>query len=167
MLNIISTVVVDSKAIPGVQFTLNKMSEGRRIKLRQRIAVPARRLVEVMRDLETERVSIEAFLEQKKLAFENKIDFKEEYDVSNASRLAEEKDQIENDEIKPAYLRWGLKSVTGLTIDGRPADAESIIENGTDEARALYQEIIEAIFEAAGLTVKQQGESAPPTTSAD
>lgn len=167
MLNITSTVVVESKAVPGVKYTLKKMTEGRRIKLRAQIAKPARRLVEILGDIEAERIALEYHMQQKKLAEENGIDFAETYNLTRVSELVTERDTLDKDEIRPAYLRWGLKSVDGLTIDGKPADAESIIENGSDEAIKLYEEMIAEIYKAAGLTERQEGESVPPTTSAD
>ena len=41
-----------------------------------------------------------------------------------------------------AYLLWGLKSVDGLEIDGAPADAELLFENGPED---LVSEIVNRI----------------------
>jgi len=52
-------------------------------------------------------------------------------------------------EIDAMYLRWGLVSVDGMTIDGEPAECESLIENGPEE---LVGEIVRAVKSQCGLS---------------
>ncbi len=52
-------------------------------------------------------------------------------------------------EVDAMYLRWGLASIEGLTIDGEPATAERLLERGPDE---LTREIVGAIKEQCGLS---------------
>lgn len=44
--------------------------------------------------------------------------------------------------IEALYIRWGLVSLQGLTIDGEPADAEAMIERGPE---GLCHEIAAAV----------------------
>jgi hypothetical protein len=52
-------------------------------------------------------------------------------------------------EVDAMYLRWGLVSIAGLTIDGEAATAESLLERGPDE---LTREIVMAVKEQCGLS---------------
>jgi len=52
-------------------------------------------------------------------------------------------------EVDAMYLRWGLVSVEGLTIDGTPATAEQLLDSGPE---ALTQEIVVAIKAQCGLS---------------
>jgi hypothetical protein len=51
-------------------------------------------------------------------------------------------------EIDAMYLRWGLVSVHGLTIDGEAADCERLIEKGPEE---LVGEVVRAVKAQCGL----------------
>jgi hypothetical protein len=52
-------------------------------------------------------------------------------------------------EIDRAYVRWGLRSVEGLELDGAPATPESLAESGPEE---LFREALAAVQAQAGLT---------------
>jgi len=52
-------------------------------------------------------------------------------------------------EINRLYLRWGLRSVSGLTLDGAEATPDLLAENGPED---LFQEALAAIRAQAGLT---------------
>lgn len=56
-------------------------------------------------------------------------------------------------EIDRLYLRWGLKEVRGIEIDGAPATAESLIENGPEE---LFYEALTAVRAECGLTENER-----------
>ena len=51
-------------------------------------------------------------------------------------------------EIEREYLLWGLVEVTGLSIDGRPANPDSMAAAGPED---LCREIVAAIKAEAGL----------------
>jgi len=51
-------------------------------------------------------------------------------------------------EIDAMYLRWGLVSIDGLTIDGEAATAVQLIEKGPEE---LMREIVSTIRGQCGL----------------
>jgi len=52
-------------------------------------------------------------------------------------------------EVEATYLRWALVRIEGLTIDGEPATAESLIDRGPEE---LAHEIVTAIKGQCGLS---------------
>lgn len=68
---------------------------------------------------------------------------------------------IEESEIFPLWVKWGLVSVEGLLIDGQPVTADSI-SYGPSE---LYNEIVRAIESEIGLTQAELKNSASPSTS--
>jgi hypothetical protein len=51
-------------------------------------------------------------------------------------------------EIDRIYLRWGLRGVTGLELDGLAATPESLTETGPEE---LFREAVEAVKATTGL----------------
>jgi hypothetical protein len=52
-------------------------------------------------------------------------------------------------EIDAMYLRWGLVSIDGLSIDGEPATAAQLLEKGPED---LAREIVSAIKDQCGLS---------------
>ncbi len=52
-------------------------------------------------------------------------------------------------EIDALYLRWGLESISGLTIDGEHATAEMLLDRGPE---TLSREVIAAIKAECGLS---------------
>jgi hypothetical protein len=55
--------------------------------------------------------------------------------------------------IEAIYLRWGLAQIEGLTIDGEPATAETLIEKGPE---GLCNEIAEAIRKECFLSEEER-----------
>jgi hypothetical protein len=127
-----------------VSFTVHKLTEGRRLKIRLSLAEPNRRL----RDLMAEKEAAEGKPPAEQLAIYTRV-------------LADMQDVID-DQITPVWVRGLLVSIDGLTINGEPATVEALIEEGP---RDLYREIAGVIGKEVGLTEKERGESAPPTTS--
>lgn len=68
-----------------------------------------------------------------------------------------EREQIEAawlvSEIDGVYLRWGLESVEGLTIDGEPVTVDSLVERGPE---ALWREILTAIRAEISLSEEER-----------
>jgi hypothetical protein len=65
-------------------------------------------------------------------------------------------------EMDAVHLRWGLDAIEGLTIDGAPATADSLIEAGPEE---LLAEILAAVRHETGLDEEERKNSEPPSTS--
>jgi len=56
-------------------------------------------------------------------------------------------------EINLTYLRWGLKSIDGLTVDGADATPDLLAERGPEE---LFREALAAVRAQAGLTAEER-----------
>ena len=56
-------------------------------------------------------------------------------------------------EIDRLYVAWGLRSVSGLEVDGRPATVESLVENGPEE---LFREALAAVRAETGLSAAER-----------
>ncbi len=56
-------------------------------------------------------------------------------------------------EIERLYIRWGLRGIRGLTIDGEPATAESLAESGPED---LFKEALAAVKAACRLSEEER-----------
>ena len=56
-------------------------------------------------------------------------------------------------EINLTYLRWGLKSISGLTVDGADATPEILAERGPEN---LFREVLKVVRTQAGLTPEER-----------
>jgi hypothetical protein len=55
-------------------------------------------------------------------------------------------------EINRVYLRWGLKAVSGLTVDGEEATPELLAESGPED---LFREALEVVRRRTGLSAEE------------
>ena len=188
-MNFESRIVLQPEAFPGVKIVLNKMTEGRRINLRLRMSELSSKLREFSRRTKKlkegaiEATERELHLTLKKLrAMGDDSKFPDVYEstLQAATDLAEklstlpgidEVREIEQqtaelieDRFTPEWVRWGVKSIEGLEIDGQPATVETLIQDGP---RELYSLIAAEIQRAAGLSGVESGESAPRITSGE
>ena len=65
-------------------------------------------------------------------------------------------------EIDRQYAEWGLASVEGLEIDGKPATPQSLLDGGPE---SLVTEVLEAIYREAGLSGEERKNSESHSTS--
>lgn len=130
----------------GVAFTIHQFTEGKRLKIRLAMAETNARI----RDLMVAKLDADTLPEAERPAV-------------LAGVVADLQELIE-DRINPAWVRNLLVGIHGLTIKGKPATPETLIESGPP---ALYREIVQAIRAAAGLSEQERGESKPLTTSND
>jgi hypothetical protein len=119
-MNYESTVEVQSTVAPEVEFTIQRMSFGRRIELTRKV----RELVQQVEFLEAGG------------------DFKSKLDAA-----------LLLGEVEKLYLRWGLRKVSGLRIDGEEATTEALVADGPEE---LCKEIVSAIKRECGLTEEER-----------
>ena len=56
-------------------------------------------------------------------------------------------------EINLAYLKWGLKSISGLTVDGADATPDILAEKGPEN---LLREVLKAVRLQAGLSPEER-----------
>jgi len=118
-----SVVSVESKASPGVSFSISRMSFGRRVELMRRIRELARRM---------------EFLEAGK----------EPGDRMDAAMLQAEIDRL--------FVGWGLRSVTGLELDGVEATPDALVDAGPED---LFREALAAVRSETGLNEEQRKNS--------
>lgn len=136
-----STTQVDSRACEGVRFTVHRMSFGRRLEL-------TRKVRDLLGRLEFLR------------AGEGRVGGQ-----VGEGRAAEDVDAaLLAGEIDREYARWGLASVEGLEIDGRPATPEDLIERGPEK---LVAEVLSAIRHEAGLDEEERKNSASHSISCE
>ena len=56
-------------------------------------------------------------------------------------------------EINLTYLKWGLRSISGLTVDGAEATPEILAEKGPE---TLFREVLKAVRAQAGVTPEER-----------
>jgi len=56
-------------------------------------------------------------------------------------------------EIDRLYVLWGVRAVSGLSLDGAPATPELLTESGPEE---LFREAVAAVRAEAGLTAAER-----------
>ena len=157
-MNFNSTATHDSKlpAFAGVSFTLHKLTEGRRLKMRLALSDSMAKIRAL--SLEKEAAGL-----ADKDALEGKIPADK---LPLFWRILGDMQEVMDDQVTPAWVRGLLVSVSGLTIDDKSLDgsdaADLLITGGP---RDLYNEIALLVRAEAGLTERERGESAPPTTS--
>lgn len=155
MIQITSTKTEESKAVPGVRYTvraLNRIQRAARdlplLDMQVRIA----NLLKEWGDINTllnPSGTPEADLKQSV----RMIAIDAEYTALRALH------------IKPAVIRAGLVSLEGLEVDGQPATADLLMTNSGPEYDELIDEIYDACQAAAGLTSVQTKNSQSDTTS--
>jgi hypothetical protein len=118
-----SETVVESRTVPGVTFTIAKMSFGRRVELMRRVRELARR---------TEFLAAS----------------EEAGDKMDAGLLQAE--------IERLYVMWGVKAVSGLSVDGSVAGTELLAEAGPEE---LFREALAAVRRETGLSEEERKNS--------
>ena len=118
-----SEAVVKSRVVPGVTFTIGRMSFGRRVELMKRVRELARRREFLSAGEDTG-------------------------DKMDAALLGAE--------IERLYVAWGLKAVSGLSVDGRAADAELLAEKGPE---GLFREALAAVRHETGLSEEERKNS--------
>lgn len=153
-----STLSVDSHAFPGVRFTLHKMSEARRAAFTLQTAEVQSRLRALNRQAAK---LIQQVKENAELAPELDGQIEDLYAQTTA---------LVSGELNPAYVRWGLKYITGLELhdDDQPdivleiKTADQLIADGPPE---LFAEICGAIIAAANMTEAELKNFKLPSTS--
>jgi len=59
-------------------------------------------------------------------------------------------------EIERVYIMWGVKAVSGLSVDGRVADVQSMAAEGPEE---LFREALAAVRRQIGLNEEERKNS--------
>jgi hypothetical protein len=128
-----SSMEVESASLPGVRFTINRMSFGRRLDL--------------IRQLKGLLGRLDFVLAAGAETPENQ---------ANAALLV--------GEVNRAYLQWGLRTVSGLEMDGEGVTAETLMDRAPEP---LVEEVLLAIRHEAGLTKAETKNSKSPSISSE
>lgn len=169
-----STRSFESVKAPGVAVKLRKVNEKRRAELMRDIAP----LVERQRAFAKKFAS---FSDRSKPVFkkddegndvpvmnletcEQEKEFSPE-DMLALTDLLQERDNFEALEVNPIYIRWGVASIEGLEIDGRPATVDDLL--GDDCPDGLVKEILDVLSDKIDLSSKKNPDSSSLSTDAD
>jgi len=189
-MNIQTTESFKSKVYPGVTFEIRKFTEREAAQLRFDLAGLTERLVILTSDAEVIRGKYpeldkvtEANLDQDEkeklseaereaLEVERKareaavLEAMRKIDPADWGRLItinNEVDKIGRLEITPKWVRAGLLSVKGLTVDGKEAGVSEFLEHASD---AAFDEVSDRIRQHAELSGDDRKNSESPSTSA-
>lgn len=147
---------VQSQEMPEVTFILKKMTEGRRISLRQQM-MPAQK---ASRDIMRKQSEIEV---QIRKGFENDANFDTTALTTTYNDLQDEFDDIIITKINPIWITWGLKGIEGLQVDGKAL----AIEEWEEWPSGLVHEAVTAIRAEAELEGLERKNLPSPTTSGE
>lgn len=131
---------IPSKVLPGVTIFLRKMTEGRRLDLRSRIAVPNAELRKVLNEqdqLDTTR------------------------DFAKWWELQDRVDEITMIQINPVWIEWGVAKVDGLEQDEERLD----MDRWKDWPSVFFREVLDLVKEEADLNGQERKNSQSSSTS--
>lgn len=151
MISIKSKTVIESKAVPGVTYTVRTLNKIQRAKRDLLVMATRQRLSALVREY----------------APLNEIpeDQRTPEQTARMQAIDVEFSWLQDSEIKPSEIRGGLVSIEGLEIDGKPASADSLIESAGADYDELITEIADACRSAAGLSAAETKNSQSATTS--
>ncbi len=136
----------ESESCPGVSFLLRKMTEGRRLEYRAKLREPNAKLRDILR-------------EQGKL-------LEVPADARDHDKIMDLQDQYEGLQIEilnPETLKWGVKQIEGLEVDGKTLT----LEDWKEWPSHLFAEILEAVNQESQLNGGEIKNSPSPTTSGE
>lgn len=168
---------IESKVMAGVRFQVRKINERRRLKFNASMA----QYNAILREIRAQRApldkeyrdAVEA-AKSKRAALvasgTSKDDAEKQAPIAFAdekfrrwAELVDRERELDVAEMTPAMVRFGLVSIEGLEIDGKPATADLLIEDGPDD---LYLEVSEAIAREFGLLPAEKENLPSPSISA-
>jgi hypothetical protein len=179
-----STHDFESKLVPNLKYVLKKISQGRRIELSLKLAVSEAKEQAIYRELNplidkmkeadeaaalepcqcehtaeehhesTKRCTVDG-CECRKPLYEDGI-FERAVELTNQSRA------LVFTDFHPIYVRWGIKSIEGLEIDGAPATVDSLLDDGPEP---LVKEVAEEIVRLTRMSAEETLAFKSPTIS--
>lgn len=125
-----------SNVFPGVSFKLRKMSESRRAILRVSTASANAEIRELLTEVRKLKEQPE-----------------ETRDTSRVIALNEQIQTVIMEQLNPAWITWGVKSITGMMLDPGEQEEESIaVENAGRWPSELYAEVLDAVKASSTMT---------------
>jgi hypothetical protein len=182
-MNYISTEPVNSKLFSGVSYTLRRMSVSRRTAFNLAMASYLGKQRDIWHEREPLQAELVSIVNEFRLAANAETlpasatiaEHLKERDANPKirERFTDEKVQqlmdllakeqrLDQDEMQPALVRWGLAKIEGLEIDGTPATVDLLIDAGPPE---LFTEIAEEISRVMQLSSVEARNLPSPTTS--
>jgi hypothetical protein len=163
-MNYLSTESFESKNFAGVTVKLKKMSQRRRAEFNLTMAALLDKARNI--DIANEPLELEysAFLKSVDAAkaSDSELPVFPDDKLDALGKAWTAKRRFEQDEMAPPLLRWGVASIEGLVIDGKPADIELLIDAGPPE---LCEEISYQVTRVMNLSAAERKNSESPTTS--
>lgn len=143
----------DSKAVPGVRFTVRTLNKIQRAK----------------RDLPTLEIRHHLLKLLREYAFLEEVPESDrtQEQISRMRMIDLEYTWLENSEIIPSVIRAGVVSIEGLALDEKPATIDALLESGGPDYDALIEELLAACRDAAGLGAAEIKNSGSDTTSSE
>lgn len=136
----------ESTTCEGVVFFLRKMTEGRRLAYRAKLREANAKLREILR-------------EQGKL-----LEMPEEArDHDKIMDLQDQYDDLQLNVMNPETIKWGVKQIEGLEVDGKALT----LEDWEEWPSHLFKEVLEAVNEESQLNGAEIKNSSSPTTSGE
>lgn len=136
----------ESETCPGVTFFLRKMTEGRRLEYRSKLREPNAKLREILRE-QGKLLEIPA----------------EARDHDKILALQDEYEGLQIEILNPETLKWGVKQIEGLEVDGKPLS----LEDWKEWPSHLFEEVLRAVNEESQLNGGEIKNSSLPTTSGE
>ncbi len=136
----------ESETTPEVTLILRKMTEGRRIELRKIIADPNRRIRDILRS--------QSMIEQSPEEARDNLKWLE---------LQDEFDEIMITTLNPSWVKWGIKQIEGLVVDGKSLG----VEDWQDWPSVLFDEALTVVKAEAELNGAERKNFALPTISGE
>lgn len=156
MIEFNSTKVVDSKAYPGVSFTIKAMTEGVRTRLMLALINELAEIRQIQSELELiELPQNEEGVVDEKAKIAPDI-------MAKVSNLTDKIQLIRKSKIDPIYGRTCFVSITGVKVDGKENPTIDDIRDLASEK--LYQEIIQVIRAEVEMTEEEKQNLESPTT---
>lgn len=123
----------ESVACPGVTFVLNRMTEDRKIDLLKKLAVPSKKLREIMQESARIASTVKEGSSQ------------EDKDLVQIQQMAlsDSVTLIDKEETNPTYIRWGLAGVEGLRLAGGMEGNLSNLNSWPSELTAEARQFVE------------------------
>lgn len=142
-MNYKTRITIASTTIPGASFTILRMSDGRRAALREAAA---------------------PFLHEVRLAVAEIETLENDENPHSKAQVRELRDRVNlaTDAVNREWLRLGLVSVEGFTIDDEPVTLGNLLSDGPEDFRT---EVADAIKKAATLSGAEEGEFGPLSIS--
>lgn len=144
-----STLTVESKAFPGVTFVIRKMTEKRRTDFNLKTAAAVQKIQSLTKEaaLIAERVGHSGDTLDTETRFR--------IEALNAEMIS-----VIQGQLNPEYVRWGLKSVSGLDVEAEDPREDDIPIKTAEDVIALappelFEEICGSVIAASGMSEEE------------